>query len=500
MRNIPTTRQRQQPRSGFTLTEMLVATGLVVLIMLMFAQIYAVAIGTLREQRGLAQNDQKARIVSNILRSDLQNRTYRQPAFPYGDVQGIVALSEGDEPIIDPNNQQGYFFYSENGTGNDGDDLLQFTARIGAGQRGDAATRKGQRPFIGKAAGLGVANQPSNDNGSSAAEISYFLRRGILYRRVLLLRDPLQRRPKPDSQPSDPSNGTRRFNNSSLPSSGEYTDFYADFDYAATRRNGVLWFHSVDSLDNTRGLLNFPIAIPGLRFGFLPSLTTVDSREFADDTNPTGGNTYIGRFTLEETSNSGFEWPGTTGHNPYATGSTLTLDLSDGVVDEYRNGSRVGEDILLTNVEAFDIKIIDDDLGDFTDVSGGFDSWHPNASGSAPYQHYEQTTSAPPGAGAWTAGQSGRLRVPVLGNSNSLYYEVEETGSGGTRYPEFAPIPGTRVADGPVTLNAMMMPEQKIWKCVDNRTGVKAIQITIRFRDTTSNIPRQLTLVHSFVE
>ncbi|MFO1092490.1 MAG: type II secretion system protein [Planctomycetaceae bacterium] len=64
-------------RRGFTLVEMLVATALVMLIMLLFADVFGAAVGTMTAQRGIANNDQKARSFTTVLRHDLAGRTYR---------------------------------------------------------------------------------------------------------------------------------------------------------------------------------------------------------------------------------------------------------------------------------------------------------------------------------------------------------------------------------------------------------------------------------------
>mgnify|MGYP006969401543 FL=1 len=56
---------------------MLVATALVMLIMLLFAQVFEAAVGTLTDQRGLSNNDAKARTISTILRNDLRKGVFR---------------------------------------------------------------------------------------------------------------------------------------------------------------------------------------------------------------------------------------------------------------------------------------------------------------------------------------------------------------------------------------------------------------------------------------
>ena len=77
-------------------------------------------------------------------------------------------------------------------------------------------------------------------------------------------------------------------------------------------------------------------------------------------------------------------------------------------------------------------------------------------------------------------------------SSPSLGYRIISATSGGTsglREPEWPRTPGAIVQDGGLT-----------WQCYDNRLGLEMIRVTIRFRDPASGSPRQVTLVHSFVE
>ncbi|MCA8996776.1 MAG: type II secretion system protein [Planctomycetaceae bacterium] len=519
-RTLPTS----EPRYGFTLIEMLVATALVVLIMLMFATIYGSAIGTITEQRGLANNDQKARIVTNVIRNDLWNMTYRQAQFPYGTAQGIVPLAPGDSVIADPENQRGYFYYSENNFNNDGDDVLQFTAQIGIGQRGDAPSRSNQLPFVGRTADLGVSNEPEDDDGQSngqgqsrAAEISYFLRNGKLYRRVLLIRDPLrQSRVLPD-QPSN-GNGVLYFGTGTTASSADHADFYDDFDYSASRRNddggtSYLWFHSIQSLNNNIGVKNFPLAIPNVRFGH--AVTTGQPVEF--DSN----SVFFGRFTHQETSDSDFSFPGEDTNNPY-TRTDLEDTDSDGDIDVFEDGSRISEDQLLANVEAFNIEVWDPganqyvSLGDSSSVRFAdsertnttygpnpgsnrvFDTWHPSVSISGdPDPPFRPRLSQLNGwtvvdwATANTSGNDYVLPSTLSNRSQALVFAlVSDDGTGkGPIEPEWPLTPGAQVRDGGI-----------VWECVDNRIGLKSIRIIIRYRDVGSHLPRQVTIVHSFVE
>lgn len=409
MRKPPNTRTQTGSRSsGFTLVEMMVATALVVLIMLMFAQIYGDVFGSISNQRALANNDQKARQFDVIIREDLQSLTYRQPTYPYADVRGIVPLAPGDELIIDPVNQRGYLYYSENNPLDQTDDVLQFTTLIKFGERGDQEFKKQRRGYVGRAANLGanIDDQPEHDDGyanngegiSRAAEVVYFMRNGNLYRRHFLLRDPLQSGTPATAQPSTQT-GIDVYSRTNQ-NYGGANGFYSDFDYAATRmyladinnvappRPSYLWFHSVDSLSNHRAYANNPIALPWNRYGFLnvpydysggapdPNYHHGNPREYVDD-DPAGtpyGFPFMGRFTQEETSNVNFGWPGTDQGNSLvrfdrAANGTLT-NGANGTVVGLDTGSRprIGEDIILTNVESFDVELLDHIFGAYVNI------------------------------------------------------------------------------------------------------------------------------------
>lgn len=456
---------------GFTLTEMLVATALVVLIMTMFAQIYGTALGTIREQRGMANNDQKARVFSEVVRNDLEHMTFRQarPEFSDG-VRGLRALTSNLEPEeVDSDNERGYLYISENRPGDDTDDVLQFTVEIGNAtsdiwsHEGDEAGYFGRARFFGPPPpeGPNPRNQPHFDGAfgsgkSQAAEIAYFLRDGNLYRRVLLIREPpayvLDRT---DVQPRF-NNGRRVFrNDADNPQAANYrfgsNNFWTDFDYAATRRtesmapDGVLWFHGTASLANNQGRSNDPIALPEYRFGHFNSLAFPPHhgtpREFADDYQTAA--TFFGRLTLGEATHSTMGWPGRPVQpvHPFLRADE-EADLHSWIQDvnnpiNAQEEQRTGDDILLSGVTAFDIKVKLTGWIDFDDLplntqnpgygprsSGNrvFDTWHPEA------------------------------RSP--GNNEN--------------------------------------PPQAL--------ALEAIQITVRFEDVHSGMPRQVTVVHSFVE
>ena len=84
---------------GFTLVEMLVATALVALIMVLFAEIFSQAVGTMSAQRALANNDQKARTFSDTLRNELQRLTVRSPTVNAGSDVDIEICEGAAGPI-----------------------------------------------------------------------------------------------------------------------------------------------------------------------------------------------------------------------------------------------------------------------------------------------------------------------------------------------------------------------------------------------------------------
>lgn len=534
-----------QPSRGFTLVEILVATAITLVILLMFAQIFRAATGTIQQQRGIAQNDARARMLANILRSDLQKASFRDA--PESTSRGLLPLSASD-PVYD--SQRGYFYISENDADRDDDDVLQFTMFV------EEQSRSGDLyPFLGRSDqfnGTDV-NQPDMDDGilndqtiSRGAEVSYFLRAGILYRRLLLLRDPLRNSPRLPVQPSTGTNG------SGAPLlTTAYEDFWLYNDLSATRGadltlnsgNELAHINGVDALSNNRGLSNQPIALPRMRFGHRTAAGSLGlPREYL---NPTTGAGFFGRFTHHETSSPVFDWPGKDqgANNPFDRTAGLNFDTDGGITPYAAVGNpRTGEDIVLTNVDAFDVKVWDSSriaggTGSFVDLgttgtdwatdnapratnnnlaygpraSGSnfvFDTWHPNATsgnGSPPLRPLGIDVSA---LTPWASGTVYNLtptpsRVPLFdfaGNRlTGVFAEVvhaddgsvatppSPSGQSGSNAPNWPLAPGRYVRDG-----------ELVWQIIDNRIGLRLIQITIRYRDIASDQPRQLTIVHSF--
>lgn len=460
MTPLPNTRHRSSnriggrpalwPRSGYTLVEMLVAVALVLLLMTLFAQVFQVAGSSISTQRGLMENDQRARSVQTLLKGDLDKRTFRY-------VLPFTVNEELTHPSAELSKRRGYFYISENNIGNDLDDVLAMTVDSSI-----TTINTDETEYAGQALALAPSsltaaqqlaffrfqtNQPDHDDGrldpnglglSPAAEVAYFVRGGNLYRRVLLVRQPSSDSLS-EPQPSFTTGTTTEeyFRLNPAPSTGAYPgsysgaqNFWRDFDYSAHSSQVVddpmtptaflfdgAIFNTTDALNMSAvrlelGLNNalpVELAYPPNRFGhnFVdrdPQLPPVNN----PPTPPEGGqpkefltrgaSAFVGRFTQRETSDGNFVYPhqnhlnsncpvsqdlsypedtdgdgyldpGEDGTNGGVANGVLDLVIASNTSINFSDGGlRGGEDLLLANVHAFDIKVYDEILNRFVDL------------------------------------------------------------------------------------------------------------------------------------
>ena len=245
---------RPEPnRAGFTLVEMLVSVTLVLLMMTMFASIFSMATDSVSKQRGISQNDQRARSLVTLLRSDWQHRTNRYPLAFHPDEDASTSAT----PF---GSRGGYLYISTNDPYSGLDDLVQFTINSDI-----LIENTDDTPYFGKAQMLSDRtlttstslsvnpNQPEADDGSllfnsvsssNAAEVTYFVRNGNLFRRMQLIRKPL---PVAGSDFDDQPTTSRGYNLvSGLDSAANYDgQFWFDADNdgteIATERSDDLW-------------------------------------------------------------------------------------------------------------------------------------------------------------------------------------------------------------------------------------------------------------------
>jgi prepilin-type N-terminal cleavage/methylation domain-containing protein len=351
-------------RQGFTLVEMLVSVTLVLLMMTMFTAIFEMATDSVSKQQGIAKNDQQARALTTIIKADISKRSFRyvQPFYPTED-PGTSPTSFGQ--------RAGYVYISTNDNHSGLDDLLQFTVNASlTHETTDDSQFFGAAkllydlaadPDFGKTPRRTTLrsnpNQPDADDanlnannvgGSSAAEISYFVRGGALYRRVMLIREPLAVAGD-DLSVQPVSNVGDNFYTNNIGSGGGFAyvqrplsihqtnsnddnyfalasdddapvawnvratnDFWRHFDYSATPvLTGAppfiptdVQFVGIDALSNDNPSPTArSLGLPWVRFGF--NAVTGLSREHD---NPTE-RLFIGRFTHAETSDPDFNWP-----------------------------------------------------------------------------------------------------------------------------------------------------------------------------------------------
>ena len=366
-------------RNGFTLVEVLVASALILMIMLILIQVFAAASGAASLSRNLRESDQRAATALSILRSDLE---------------GVTLVPN---PPHDPEKEEGYFEIEENSLMDfeleDGDDVLAFTTR-----------REGGAMFQGRYGYAFGVNQNGDLRGtpkttqSDTAEVIYFLRDQTLYRRQLLV---------VSSQP-EVSHYPRSMYSVSFGGSPDSTNIWRvarDPD-----GNGALkpysWYHWFDisahmslppgpaggSFDpfTTEPIVNtlksltkrenryahFPYHYPHRAVGYRDrgnSSWPVENLFHQD--NDFNGNTprrdtvrrserWFGRPTLRETAHPLWDLPG--GFGTFGQfESEMPRDDGSGFIYPYTPvpkinvTERISEDMLLANVLSFDIKVYD---------------------------------------------------------------------------------------------------------------------------------------------
>ena len=389
----PHARLNATARDGFTLVEMMVATTLVVMMMLMFAQIYVAAIESLGEQQAVARNDGKARLVDLILQGDLDRISYLSAP---NSNQGIVPLVRDD---VVQSWQRGFFYLSENDQTNPNDDVLHFTTSIKTSRGRDQSMYYGRARNVtgtlvyGTGASPQFPNHPEIDDGDTGngvgasrdAEVCYFVRRGNLYRRVLLIRD-IDLAGVPGTNAAQPSQGTVDFSGLITPANAVASpSYYKAFDYSAYFRQGAspsVRFLGTDALQNhsvaaINSAESFGCSLTRFGFAITSANQTFTSADLTDQANKRARGTpveydsagnFFGRPLHAETGSYLWRWPGTGTNRLNSTAlvyNPTTDVITDGatpIVDPDTTNTRATEDLLLSNVEAFDIEVWDQGL------------------------------------------------------------------------------------------------------------------------------------------
>ena len=423
--------KNDRPRFGYTLVEMLVSVGLVLLIMVLLSQVFGLATGSMEKHRATSANDQQARTFVSLFKGDLCARSfwYVYPFYPNMDPNDATGSN-----FIDTE-RRGYFSINENNPDSSKDDTISFTVDLSdiACLHGDTSGLQGHTVILGGNSNGYLQNhhnQPEFDDGypyinnlglSRMAEVIYFVRNGNLYRRVMLLRDAYDDADDTfngDGQPT--TNAGAAIVTGPYPAAGAgYSQqgsgsFWRDFDYSAVYSNvqnkpyfmpaagGSLTVGS-NSLVNdltasstfqydfggSIGVVSLPLSlgIPLFRYGH--DINDIDTsgaspvplgrpKEYLlthtfDLMNAADPDTeeadYMGRFLAQENANINFEYPGRIpgAGNPHSR-TDLTY-AANGLVDGFHDQTfRRGDEILLSNVIDMDIKVWDDVLRRFVDL------------------------------------------------------------------------------------------------------------------------------------
>ncbi|MCH8830043.1 MAG: hypothetical protein IID45_10755, partial [Planctomycetes bacterium] len=417
-------------------------------------------------------------------------------------------------PGYDESRRRGYFSISENDPNDPTDDVLAFTvitpkngsqspyfgqtvmlidkdraettiADGGPGLTWPAPKTEPQRAQWFQAYMAAYPNQLEFDDGnpvsngtgtSRAAEIVYFLRNGNLYRRVLLLRDPYNQ----DGETLVPVEVKGEYRSATGVSGFFGEDFsYSGFHKFAGGSQAALWIHSVDeSLKNLSDSkivsdINVPasLGIPHLRFGYSPSNGSLP-REYIGSGS---SRKFIGRWLHRETADKNFLYPGRIktpidNNDPHKR-NDLTDSNNDGVVDQYSsNTTRRGEDILMTNVHEFDIKVWDAELQKFVDLG------HTQSGTSGKRGHYHRQNNRDSGVRNGTNWDWNRYDT-----WHPFRHPTSNWDLGKPPYRPTVDNKSTQLGDSA------------------NEIPLRAIQITIRFYDVSTARMRQLTIVHSLI-
>lgn len=331
--------------SGYTLVEILVATTLSLLLLGAVIQIFGSVSEGITDSRSMLESADRLRVVQARLQQDLSGITVTMnPPCRPEDNAGYFEYIEG--PITQAN-ASGYAVDSENGntpdtTIGDFDDILMFT------------TRSTGRPFVGR---VPVAIDPSQSIQSDVAEVAWFLRGRTLYRRVLLVAPAL--------------------NNLAVFTGTSRAGFYAYYDISV-RPEGA------NVLANTLG----DLTQREHRFAHLttnPADFPYDARlwRWECQTTPTGGTTFIIPTlpTLLECSTVSVTGTWTIGTTVPPLAAMIpdisyldlwTNDTSKRVTNSDlfagADGPRIADDVILTNVIGFDVKVWDSVVQGYVDL------------------------------------------------------------------------------------------------------------------------------------
>lgn len=315
-------------RPAFTVVEMTVTVGLIVLIMSILTVILTGATGAVSQRQTLSETSQKLRCIATLLRSDLE--TIRVVPLASPPAAGNPVASEGyfsveENTASNPSNNDGY----------DTDDVLAMTCEfIASKPYGSVAA--GSTPDVeswnaGGPSGDGTTSSSDGYIRAGTVEVCWFLRvpavgqPGVLYRVQRLIVPP-----------------------GWAPVSGDPALHDASYDLAMvfddTLGPRLAAFTDLDQLENRFGHWNFDDDGTTEKIWGAPV-----SRA---DLDADGSDDWIGRPRMAETTASGGgAYPHPQGHHPLPADAAWPTFAA--------SASRAHVDVVATNVLSFDVKLWD---------------------------------------------------------------------------------------------------------------------------------------------
>ena len=331
---------------GYTLVEMLMATVLTLMMMSAVVQLFESVGKGVTGSRSLLETNDRLRMAALQLHRDLGGVTVTmQPPRRPESNEGYFEYTEGPVgPVVRP---EAIFVDADGGaadtTVTDNDDMLMMTVRS-------------EEPFIGRYAGTSTIQ-------SNCAEVAWFVRGRTLYRRVLLV------------VPAAVALG------------GTTAGFYANYDISARAEGGVPVANTLGDLTKPENrFVHQPTHAGGAAFPSHPHFPIDWSTDSTGRTLVNRTWARLGLPTLQETSHSNWTLGMSLSNSSITltqTGSTASgkydlwtnphywnaLDANTGTLTTY-SGSRIAEDIVLTNVIGFDVKAWDPGAPTVMDSTG----------------------------------------------------------------------------------------------------------------------------------
>ena len=455
-------------RSGYTLVEILVALTLTLILMTAVVTVFGgVGDGIAKSRRAMEQFD-RLRTTAQQLRLDLQGVTVKPDGHPVRpeESQGYLEIIEGSYIAPTPYNATSGSA-DMSATVGERCDFLMFTAR------------NATRPFQGR---YRLSADPNNLTlQSDVAEVAWFLRGKTLHRRVLLVVPGVAQNAGFASQ---------------QPSS-----YYAQNDISARLVGGKLVPNSLADLTKRENrfahpVSTFPFDVRGWELLGLPTL--------AECSSPTWMAGWVNGTTPPVNAGPSISQMDYWSNSDIATKFNLPSGTTS--PDQYlaQDGTRVADDVVLTNVIGFDVKVWEPALNTYVDLGyGGLGTAtqlknyaFPTGPTVARFQH--------PGVYALSQQYglvaTAQLRQCVYDTGcfsyeNEGIYHFDSSGklqvdvAGGTSTNGMADDPNSGLVDG-------------IGECINSLpypVPLRGIQITIRCYEPDSRQVRQITIEHNFL-